>query len=149
MRTDSAANSNSIHTLQAAVLLAKMEAFDEEVERREAIGRKYTELLGDIPGVETPYIAEGNTSVYAQYTIRTKVREKLRASLENAGVPTAVHYPIPLNMQPMFAYLPQKKGSVPIAEKAAEEVLSLPMSAWVRLEDMEEIAETVYAFCNG
>ena len=136
-----------LDTLQAAVLLAKMETFDEEVERREAIGRKYTELLGDIPGVETPYIAEGNTSVYAQYTIRTKEREKLKEKLEEKGVPVAIHYPIPLNMQPMFGYLPQKKGSVPIAEKAAEEVLSLPMSAWLNPEDMEKIAEALRAWC--
>ena len=132
-----------LDTLQAAVLLAKLESFDEEVKRREEIGNQYTELLKDIPGVTTPYITEGNTSVYAQYTIRTKEREKLRSSLENAGVPTAIHYPIPLNMQPMFDYLPQKKGSVPMAERAAEEVLSLPMSAWLKHEDMEKVAEAV------
>ena len=104
-------------------------------------------MLGDIPGLKTPYIAEGNTCVYAQYTIRTKEREKLKVKLEEKGIPTAVHYPIPLNMQPMFAYLPQKKGSVPIAERAAEEVLSLPMSAWLNPEDMEKIAEALRAWC--
>lgn len=138
-----------LDTLQAAVLLAKLEIFDEEVKRREEVGKRYTELLQGIPGVTPPYIADGNTSVYAQYTIRTKEREKLRENLEKAGVPTAVHYPIPLNMQPMFDYLPQKKGSVPVAERAAEEVLSLPMSAGLSKEDLEKIVEAVRAFCKG
>ena len=138
-----------LDTLQAAVLLAKMEVFDEEVKQREAIGRKYTDLLEDIPGIKTPYIAEGTMSVYAQYTIRTKEREKLRENLGKAGVPTAVHYPIPLNMQPMFDYLSQKEGGVPIAEQVAEEVLSLPMSAWLSMEDMEKIVEAVCAFNKG
>lgn len=132
-----------LDTLQAAVLLAKLEIFDEEVKRREEVGKRYTELLQGILGVTPPYIADGNTSVYAQYTIRTKEREKLRENLEKAGVPTAVHYPIPLNMQPMFDYLPQKKGSVPVAEQVAEEVLSLPMSAWGKDEDMKLIAEFI------
>lgn len=132
-----------LDTLQAAVLLAKLEIFDEEVKRREEIGKRYTELLQRIPGVTPPYIADGNTSVYAQYTIRIKSREKLQEKLEEAGVPTAVHYPIPLNMQPMFGYLPQKEGSVSVAKQVAEEVLSLPMSAWLTPEDMEKIAETV------
>ena len=132
-----------LDTLQAAVLLAKLEIFGEEVKRREEIGKRYTELFQGIPGVTPPYIAEGNTSVYAQYTIRTKSREKLRSQLEEAGVPTAVHYPIPLNMQPMFDYLPQKKGSVPVAERAAEEVLSLPMSAWTKIEDIKTVVGTI------
>ena len=134
-----------LDTLQAAVLLAKLEIFDEEVKRREEVGKRYTELLQGIPGVTPPYIADGNTSVYAQYTIRTKEREKLRENLEKAGVPTAVHYPIPLNMQPMFDYLPQEKGSVPVAERAAEEVLSLPMSAWVSPEDMNKVVASFIA----
>ena len=137
-----------LDTLQAAVLLAKLEIFDEEVKRREEIGKRYTELLQGIPGVTPPYIEDGNTSVYAQYTIRTNSREKLQSKLEEAGVPTAVHYPIPLNMQPMFDYLPQKNGSVPVAEIVAEEVISLPMSAWLKSEDMGKIAETVRVACS-
>ncbi len=137
-----------LDTLQAAVLLAKLEIFDEEVKRREEIGKRYTELLQGIPGVTPPYIEDGNTSVYAQYTIRTNSREKLQSKLEEAGVPTAVHYPIPLNMQPMFDYLPQKNGSVPVAELVAEEVISLPMSAWLKSEDMGKIAETVRVACS-
>ncbi len=132
-----------LDTLQAAVLLTKLEIFDEEIKRREDVGKRYTELLQGIPGVTTPYIADENTSVYAQYTIRSKDREKLHEDLEKAGVPTAVHYPIPLNMQPMFDYLPQKIGSVPVAERVAEEVLSLPMSAWVSPEDMKLVVETI------
>lgn len=132
-----------LDTLQAAILLAKLEIFDEEVSRRESIGEKYTAMLKNASSVTTPYIAEGNTSVFAQYTIRTKERDKLQEKLKEAGIPTTVHYPIPLNMQPMFSYLFQEKGSVPVAEQAAQEVLSLPMSAWVQDEDMETIVKTV------
>lgn len=134
-----------LDTLQAAVLLAKLEIFDEEVERREAVGEKYTELLKNILGVTTPYIAEGNTSVYAQYTIRTQKRDELRVRLGEWGISAAVHYPIPLNRQPMFDYLSQKEDSVPVAEKAAKEVLSLPMSAWVTDEDIKTIVDAVAA----
>ncbi len=132
-----------LDTLQAAVLLAKLEIFDEEVKRREEVGKRYKELLQRIPGVTPPYIVDGNASVYAQYTIRTKKREKLRENLEKVGVPTAVHYPIPLNLQPMFAYLQQNKRSVPVAETAAKEVLSLPMSAWVMSEDIEMVVSYI------
>ena len=132
-----------LDTLQAAVLLAKMEIFDEEVRRRECIGKKYTELLKDNLNVITPSSMEGNTSVYAQYTIRVRNRDEVRARLEKRGIPTAIHYPIPLNMQPMFNYLRQKEAGIPVAEKAAQEVLSLPMSAWVKDEDLAMIVEVM------
>lgn len=135
-----------LDTLQAAVLLAKLDDFDEEVHRREAIGKKYTELLKHIPGVTTPSIADGNTSVYAQYTIRVNKRDSLQVKLKEAGIPTAVHYPVPLNLQPMFSYLAQNGDGVPVAMQVAQEVLSLPMSAWVKDEDMEAVVRAVRAF---
>ena len=82
-------------------------------------------------------------SVYAQYTVRVQNREELQAKLKEAGIPTAVHYPIPLNQQPMFDYLHQGTGSVPVAEKVAGEVMSLPMGAWVNEEDMHNIVEAL------
>lgn len=128
-----------LDTLQAAVLLAKLEIFDEEVKLRGEIGAKYSKLLENVPGVIVPHIEPHNTSVYAQYTVRVQNREAVQAKLKESGIPTAVHYPIPLNQQPMFDYLQQGDGSVPIAEKVAKEVMSLPMSAWVKDEDMKYV----------
>ena len=132
-----------LDTLQAAVLLAKLEIFDEEVRLRGEIGAKYSEMLGKVPGVTVPYIEPHDTSVYAQYTVRVQNREAVQEKLREAGIPTAVHYPIPLNQQPMFEYLKQGTGSVPIAEKVAKEVMSLPMSAWVKDEDMRFIKKII------
>lgn len=137
-----------LDTMQAAVLLAKFTIFDEEVRLRAEAGKRYTKLLADMPNIITPYIEPYNTSVYAQYTIRVQNRARMQEKLKEAGIPTAVHYPIPLNQQPMFSYLEQGTGSVPEAEKIAKEVMSLPMSAWVKDEDMEKIAEAVEV-CNA
>lgn len=130
-----------LDTLQAAVLLAKLEIFEEEVRLRGEIGARYSEMLDKVPGVIVPYVEPHNTSVYAQYTVRVQDREAVQEKLREAGIPTAVHYPIPLNQQPMFDYLEQGTGSVPIAEKVAKEVMSLPMSAWVKDDDMRVVVE--------
>ena len=135
-----------LDTLQAAVLLAKLENFAEEVELRGHVGRRYTEKLQENGNIITPYIADGNTSVYAQYTIQVKDRDTMQKKLKALGIPTAVHYPIPLNCQPMFDYLQHGVGSVPIAEEAAKHVVSLPMSAWLSDDDMMEICDEVIKY---
>ena len=116
-----------LDTIQAAVLLAKLERFDWEVEQRERIGAKYTELIDSSTEIVSPFIEVHNTSVYAQYTVRIKNREAVQQKLKDAGVPTAIHYPVPLHLQPAFAHLNQKIGNYQIAEFAANEVMSLPM----------------------
>lgn len=130
-----------LDTLQAAILLAKLEIFDEEVELRTTIGEKYTERLKDV--VTTPYIETHNTCVYAQYTIQVDNRDTVQEKLKAAGIPTAVHYPIPLNLQPVFSYLQQGEGSFPVAEKVARRVMSLPMSPWLTVDDQREIVNAV------
>lgn len=114
-----------LDTIQAAVLLAKMPSFADEVAARERIGARYSELLQDV--VRVPTLAQGSSSVYAQYTIEVDNRDAVLAQLKDAGVPTAVHYPVPLNLQPAFADLNQPAGSFPHSERAANRVLSLPM----------------------
>lgn len=126
-----------LDTLQAAVLLAKFEIFDQEVELRAKIGARYTKSLKNI--VATPYIAEFNTSVYAQYTVQVDNREELQAKLKESGIPTAIHYPIPLNLQPVFEHLNQPEGSFPFAEGIAKRVMSLPMSPYLSVEDQQKI----------
>lgn len=129
-------------TLQAAILLPKLEIFPEEVRLREQIGRRYSELLS-ARGIQTPYIEPHNLSVYAQYTILVKNRDAVQQKLQARGIPTAVHYPIPLNLQPVFAYLKKPKGSFPVAERVAEQVLSLPMHPYLSEKDQDMIVNAV------
>ena len=117
-----------LDTIQAAVLLAKMEIFPREVEQRVQVGAHYSELIAkSCPSIVAPYIEPHNTSVYAQYTVLVEDREMLQQKLKDTGIPTAVHYPIPLNLQPAFAYLNRPEGSFPVAEAMAKRVMSLPM----------------------
>jgi UDP-2-acetamido-2-deoxy-ribo-hexuluronate aminotransferase len=128
-------------TLQAAIVLAKMDIFPAEVAARTRIGDGYTTILQDI--VTTPYIAPDNTSVYAQYTIQVDNRKSVLEKLKAQGIPTAVHYPIPLNLQPAFAHLNQTKGRFPVAEKIAERVLSLPMHPYLSEAEQIKICEII------
>lgn len=126
-----------LDTLQAAILLGKFEIFPEEVEARARIGQRYTELLGDT--VRTPRLMPECTSVYAQYTIEVDGRDAFIESMKERGIPTAVHYPVPLNLQPAFSFLEQPAGSFPISEQAAERVVSLPMHPYLLPEDQSRI----------
>ena len=132
-----------IDTMQAAILLAKLEVFDDEVRKRAEAGSLYNELLRDV--VETPAVAHGNTSVYAQYTIEVEERDAVQKELAARGVPTAVHYPVPLHLQLVFAELGLQEGSFPIAEAAARRVLSLPMHPYLTEGNMRHVAEQVAA----
>lgn len=128
-------------TLQAAILLAKLEIFADEVAARARIGARYTELLQD--SVVTPYIAPGSTSVFAQYTVQVESREEVQKKLGEHGVPTAVHYPFPLHLQPVFAELGLHKGSFPVSEVAGDRVMSLPMHPYLTEEVLCHIADTL------
>ncbi|MFT3800665.1 MAG: DegT/DnrJ/EryC1/StrS family aminotransferase [Burkholderiaceae bacterium] len=133
-----------LDTLQAAVLLAKLDVFDEEVAARASIGRRYAQRLTEATGgaATTPILAAGNTSVYAQFTVRVPERDKVAASLKAAGVPTAIHYPIPLHRQPAIASL-GPYGSLPRSEQAAAEVLSLPMHPYLSDDQIEFVAQAL------
>lgn len=128
-------------TLQAAVLLAKLEVFDEEVADRARIGARYTELLQNY--VVTPCITPENTSVYAQYTVQMEKRDDIQKKLGEHGVPTAVHYPVPLHLQPVFAGLNQTSGSFPVAELAAKKVMSLPMHPYLTDNQIDQIVAAI------
>jgi UDP-2-acetamido-2-deoxy-ribo-hexuluronate aminotransferase len=113
-------------TLQCAVLLAKLERFEWEVERRAKIGARYDTLLRNVKGIELLALRPDRTSVYAQYTVLADDRTGVEAALKANGIPTAIHYPIPLHRQPAY----RRYGSearLPVAEALAERVISLPM----------------------
>jgi UDP-2-acetamido-2-deoxy-ribo-hexuluronate aminotransferase len=126
-------------TLQAAIVLAKFAIFPQEVEARHRIGQAYTDALKDI--VTTPYIEAHNTSVYAQYTIQVENRDELQNKLKEQGIPTAVHYPIPLPQQPAFSHL--KTGECSVADKAAKRVISLPMHPYLTESEQTNICKTI------
>ena len=130
-------------TIQAAVLLAKLEVFDVELlARNEAAGR-YAALLRGV--VATPQVKADRSCVWAQYTIEVDNRDAIEQALAEQGIPTAVHYPEALHLQPVFAGLGLSRGSFPAAESAAKRVISLPMHPYLTPPAMQEIARAVKA----
>ncbi|MFV0924871.1 DegT/DnrJ/EryC1/StrS family aminotransferase [Pseudomonas palmensis] len=117
-----------LDTLQAAILLPKLEIFEEEIALRQHVAAQYDKALTKA-GIESiPYIEPENTSVYAQYTVRVKQRDAVQARLKALGIPTAVHYPIPLNKQPAVA---DDKIALPVGDEVADQVMSLPMHPYL------------------
>ena len=132
-----------LDTLQAAVLLAKLDTLEDDLASRVRIGTRYSAKLKG--AVKTPVIAPGNVSAYAQYTIQVENREQVQAKLKEQGIPTAVHYPVPLNMQPAFASLGQGEGTFPKSDYAAKRVMSLPMDAFLDEATQDRIVAAVRA----
>jgi len=130
-----------LDTLQAAILLPKLEILDEEIELRQQVAERYEQLLTEAGIRTTPYVEPHNISAYAQYTIRVIDRDTVQAKLKEAGVPTAVHYPIPLNMQPAVA---DESVTLPVGDEAAEQVLSLPMHPYMSADVQIAIAESLH-----
>lgn len=130
-------------TLQAAVLLGKWPHFEDEVQVRNQIGARYSELLKN--HVTTPVIAEGNTHVYAQYTIRVdeNKRDEIVAEMKESGVPVGIYYPKCFHEQPVFEYLGYKYGDFPESEKASHEVMSLPMHPFLTEGDQERVVSAL------
>lgn len=128
-------------TLQAAVVLAKLPSFPWEVERRKEIGELYTNLLRDV--CIAPSIDDGNTHVYAQYTIRVPERDRVSLALKERGIPTAVYYPKCLHEQPVYSYLGHRWGEFPNCEDASRTVLSLPMHPFMVSSDVQKIVHAI------
>jgi UDP-2-acetamido-2-deoxy-ribo-hexuluronate aminotransferase len=137
-----------LDSIQAAVLLAKMEIFEEEVDARIRLGARYGEMLAEAfagrpDSIRLPYIEAFNTCVYAQYTIEVDDRDAFESRMKELGVPTAVHYPKPLHLQPVFAHLGQKEGCFAAAEAAANRVISLPMHPYLTEADQSKVVRAV------
>jgi UDP-2-acetamido-2-deoxy-ribo-hexuluronate aminotransferase len=133
-----------LDTLQAAILLPKLDIFDEEIELRQLVASRYDQILSRAGIQSMPYIADGNTSAYAQYTLRVADRDTVVAGLKEAGVPSAVHYPIPLNKQPAVA---DRLVYCPVGDALAAEVISLPMHPYMPHSDQEKITGALTALC--
>lgn len=132
-----------LDTLQAAILLPKLEVFPKELEARQSIAEKYSKLLSPCAGdLSTPHIPSGLRSAWAQYSILTEnseCRARLQTSLKKPGIPTAVYYPKPLHFQKAFQYLEYKEGDFPISEDFSHRIFSLPMHPYLGDEQIERI----------
>ena len=130
-----------LDTMQAAVLLTKMKVFDHEIEARQKIADAYEEGLRD--HVNAPSIVNENASAWALYTINTPHREKLKAELAEAGIPTRVYYPTPLHLQQAYRQHPKSPGGLAATERLAEQVLSLPMHPYLNAEAQGRIVQAI------
>lgn len=128
-----------LDTLQAAILLPKLDVFSRELEQREQVARRYACLLG-AAGIAAPFIEDHNHSAWAQYTVQVEARDKVQEHFKAAGVPTAVHYPIPLNRQPAVH---DDTASLPVGDSIAERVMSLPMHPYLQEGSLSVIVETL------
>jgi UDP-2-acetamido-2-deoxy-ribo-hexuluronate aminotransferase len=125
-----------LDTLQAAILLAKLDILDDEIARRQTVAQAYTRLFNDAGLATTPFVESHNVSAWAQYTLQVDNRADVQQALKAAGIPTAVHYPIPLNRQPAVA---DTAATLPVGDAVAERVISLPMHPYLATQEIEGV----------
>lgn len=135
-----------LDSIQAAILLVKFAHLEEELKLRAAAGEYYIKGLTGLKGIVAPKTKPGNTHVFAQFSIQTDDREGLTKHLNSNGVPTAIHYPIPLHLQPVYKRLKIKKGSLPVSEALASKILSLPMHPYISCEDQDKVIGLIREF---
>ncbi len=133
-----------LDTLQAAILLVKLERFDWEVQQRQKVGARYTTMLSNNEKIVTPYIDPHNTSVYAQYSILVNNRDAVAKELSEQGIPTAIHYPVPLNRQVGYK---QISGGLEtsISDNTANNIISLPISPDLSVSEQEKVVSVLLA----
>lgn len=130
-----------LDTIQAAILLEKMKIFDEEIELRDRVAKRYCDMLRGVCGV--PEVIDGATSVWAQFTIVVENRDVVAAKLKAAGVPTAIYYPKPLHQQTAYKDYPVSPGGLPVSDEMAKVVLSLPMHPYLDHATQDRIVAAV------
>ncbi len=135
--------------IQAAVLRVKLRHLDRWKASRQAHAAEYNALLGRLPGVVTPQVPDGSEHVYHQYTIRVPGRDRVREFLAGRGIASGIYYPVPLHLQPLYAGLGHKRGDLPESERAADEVLSLPVYPELTSEQIARVTEAVAAALRG
>jgi dTDP-4-amino-4,6-dideoxygalactose transaminase len=131
-----------IDTLQAAILLVKLGIFKGEIDARQRVASRYADLLAGL--VQTPTVPEGSSSAWAQYTVRVTDRDDVAVALKDVGIPTAVYYPRPLHQQTAYRSFPTAP-QMGESERAAGEVLSLPMHPYLEAASQERVADALRA----
>lgn len=129
-----------LDTIQAAILLPKLEILDDEMQARQKVADVYSQLFNQVGIYTTPYLELYNTSAWAQYTIQVDNRVEVQEKLKSQGIPTAVHYPIPLNKQPAVADI---SVMLPVGDAIADRVMSLPMHPYLTVEAQEKIVQAL------
>ena len=132
--------------IQAAILRVKLRHLSNWQRARQANAVEYTRLLNQVPGVMPPVVPEGFEHVFHQYTVRIERRDALQQFLSERKIGSTVYYPHPLHLQPLYASLGHKAGDFPHAERAAQEVLSLPMYPELRKEQIARVVEAIADF---
>jgi dTDP-4-amino-4,6-dideoxygalactose transaminase len=143
---DEVGYNSRLDALQAAVLSAKLPYLEGWSSKRRSNAAYYDQALAGLNGLTTPFVEKANESIYNQYTVRTERRDELQAFLKAKEIGNSIYYPLPLHLQPCFAYLGYKKGSIPEAEKASAEVLSLPIFPELTKSQLDEVAAAVRGF---
>ncbi len=134
-----------LDTLQAAILRVKLKKLDEWNKKRIKAAEKYNEMLNHTEAI-LPWVAPGRTHVFHLYVIRIKKRDEIRKYLEQKGIATGIHYPIPIHLQPSFKEIGFQEGSFPVTELYAKEILSLPMYPEIALKQIEYTCEEIKKF---
>lgn len=129
-----------LDTLQAAILLPKLEILDDEMQARQRVAETYNQLFTEAGITTIPFIEVHNQSAWAQYTIQVDNRDEVQAKLKEQGIPTAVHYPIPLNKQPAVA---DSNAVLPVGDAVAKRVMSLPMHPYLKAGDQKSIVSAI------
>lgn len=132
-----------LDTIQAAILIEKLKIFEEEIETRNTVAKRYDEALAGSNRIKTPFVMEGVTSTWAQYTLQVAERGKFQSKLKEAGVPTMVYYPIPLSRQPAYARYPG--APTPVSEALSSHVVSLPMHPYLDEATQDRVIAAVLA----
>ena len=137
--------------IQAAVLRVKLKYLDGWTEKRVKNAGRYDSLFkkAGLDGITTPYIQDSNVSVFNQYVIRAKKRDKLREYLKEKGIGTELYYPLPLHLQKCFKYLGYKGGDFPVSEKAAKQTLALPIYPELKKSEIDYVVSTIKDFYRG
>jgi dTDP-4-amino-4,6-dideoxygalactose transaminase len=143
---DEVGYNSRLDALQAAVLAAKLPHLSHWSAGRRANAAYYSANLGDIPEVTVPWVDPANESIFNQYTIRVPRRDELQAHLKALGIGSSIYYPLPLHLQPCFAYLGYEKGQCPESERASAEVLSLPVFPELTSGQLDEVIGAVRAY---
>ena len=125
-------------TIQCAIVDVKLKYYKKDLILRQEVAAKYTKILKN-KDIILPILRDDRSSTFAQYSIRVKNRDKVQLKLKEAGIPTAVHYPLPLHFQECFKYLRYNNGDFPIAEKISQEILSLPMNPYLNDKEIDMI----------
>jgi dTDP-4-amino-4,6-dideoxygalactose transaminase len=136
-----------LDTLQAAILIEKLDILEEETAARQKVAQRYAHGLGNV--VKVPFVPEGSRSAWAQYSIETAERDALKAHLQSLGIPSAIYYVKPLHEQTAYRHFPRTPSGLPVSESLPQRILSLPMHPYLGEADQDRIVDAIRGFVSA